>query len=117
MELNQDATYLLAGAAIGFTSSTVGAILDYLASRRRQVTNSDRKPGCMLPLSGLLGFIGLVVTILSFILSGKSRPSLLAGIGVVGSFSLTFIILTLGWLFITNRRARRTAGNNKKPTL
>lgn len=103
MNLSQETSYLLIGAFIGFSSSGIGALVDFLIARRNRNQDKEKLPGCILLVTGSLGFLGLLVTVTSFFLSGGLQLALLSGLGVLGGFTITFMILTLGWLLLADR--------------
>ncbi len=106
--MGPDTTHLLIGITVGFASAIIGAFVDYLVSRRRENRREARLPGCMFLVTGGLGFVGTIVIVASYFLTGWIRPALMAGIGVLGGFSLTFMALILTWLY-TNRYSPQDA--------
>ena len=55
-----------------------------------------------------LGFAGVVAALLSYLLARSLRPVIWAGMGVLGGFFISFVILALGWLFIVDPCERKT---------
>lgn len=100
-------TYLLIGGIIGFTSSTLGAIIDYSIAPRRENSEEEHLPGCMLLVSGTLGLIGLVVTLISFFLTKGFRPAVMTGIGVLAGFTIAFIVLIIAWFITADRETQQ----------
>lgn len=111
---NSNTTYLLIGVVVGCASSLIGAAVDYLIARRRKSDNERRLPGCMLLTTGGLGFVGLMVVTLSLIFTPSLLPAIFAGLGVLLGFSVTFFLLAFPWIFLTNRRSQKNAGNFEK---
>ncbi|MEJ2748610.1 MAG: hypothetical protein P8183_12005, partial [Anaerolineae bacterium] len=68
--MSQETLYLLIGALIGLSSSSIGALIDYLLTKRRNNQKESILPGCVLLVSGMLGVIGLCFTITTFFLTG-----------------------------------------------
>lgn len=74
-----------------------GASVDYLIARRRtQDRRTNGSPGCLLIVAGGLGFVGLIVTIASWLLSNSVRPAVVTGAGVMTGFFLGFAVLFVG---------------------
>ncbi len=110
--MSQDTIYLLIGSGVGFASATIGALIDYLISRRRNNIGKRQLPGCMMLLTtGVLGFIGVVVTIAFYFLTGQIRPAVMAGIGVLGSFLVMFVAITLIWIHVYQPALQKNSGS------
>ncbi|MCP5094566.1 MAG: hypothetical protein GY943_03315 [Chloroflexi bacterium] len=99
---------LLIGAGVGLISAIIGAIIDYrFISRNRKEQaelENGRLPGCIFLVSGSLGFLGIVVIFLSFLVESVKR-ALIAGLGVGLGFFVGFVIMMLVWFF-TQRKKR-----------
>jgi hypothetical protein len=102
MHLSQETLYLLIGALIGLSSSSIGALIDYLLTKKRNNQKESILPGCVLLVSGMLGLIGLCFTVTTFFLTGGLKLALLSGLGVLGGFTIAFMLLSLGWLLFAD---------------
>jgi len=89
----------LIGVVIGITSSICGALIDYLRLCRLDDPEQSGAPGCIYLVSGGLGFLGLVVIIISFIIQSVGR-AITAGIGVLFGFIISFLLLMVLWFFL-----------------
>jgi ABC-type transport system involved in multi-copper enzyme maturation permease subunit len=94
---------LLIGTGVGLSSAIVGAIIDYRISKKRNKEESEngRLPGCIFLVSGSLGFLGIIVIVLSFIAESVGR-AFTAGLGVGFGFFFGFVFM-MGMWFLTQR--------------
>jgi len=99
-----DWNILLLGAGIGFISAVLGGIIEYqIGSKRRE--GEGGLPSCMLLVTGGLGFIGILVTGISWLVGREWGLPLVAGIGVGIGFFLGFIILLAIWILLFSRKS------------
>jgi hypothetical protein len=106
MELNHPTLELLIGGGIGFISATIGALLQYRVSQRKKREDEDVLPGCMFLVMGTLGFIGVLMIVISFILTGSLTRALRPGVGVAAGFFSGFGLLVILWLLWSRARGR-----------
>lgn len=90
------------GLAVGFICAVVGAFIDAMLARRRPAEES-RLPGCILLVTGALGFTGVVVTVASLLLDGGLKRPFIVGSGVVAGFLGGFVILLGIWWLLSRR--------------
>jgi hypothetical protein len=87
----------LLGSGVGLFCSVIGAVVDYLRGRRRPAAAEDSAlPGCMMLMTGGLGFTGLVALVISMF-TGQVRRALWLGAGVGGGFLAGFLCLMGVW--------------------
>lgn len=103
MENGQPLMNILIGAGVGVISAFVGAVVQFRLSGRRGGEPSARLPGCVLLIIGALGFAGLAMFAASILLTGSLQVALLAGVGVLIGFFLSYVLIVATWL----ARARR----------
>ena len=103
MDMSQETAYFLIGALVGLCGSGIGALVDYFIAKRQSNKKERVLPGCIFLVTGSLGLIGLLFTTVAFLLTGGVRLALLSGLGVLGGFTVTFMLLTLGWLLFVDR--------------
>lgn len=92
----------LIGSGVGLFSAVLGGVLEFLISARREVGNG-RLPGCMLLVTGALGFAGVVVTLISWLFGHDLGRPLTAGLGVGLGFFGGFVLLLIFWLLFFGR--------------
>lgn len=93
----------LVGLTIGFTSSAIGAIIDYRAIQRKNEAEESHTPGCMLIMSGVLGWMGIVVVGISLFLQSLNR-ALIAGLGVFLGFFAGFLVMLVLWFILQRNK-------------
>ena len=98
-------SYFLTGAGLGVSTAVIGALIDWMRMRRLPDPNNGRLPGCLMLVMGALGFLGVVMIIATWILSGSPRIAIWAGVGVIAGFFLAFAFLAAIWLLGVYRRA------------
>ena len=97
----QDTSILFIGLGIGFATALIGGLIDYLISKSKNNSQkTNHLPGCMLYVAGVLGFLGIISIIVSFIMSGSIGPALVLGAGVLGGFYSGFALLIMGYLLV-----------------
>lgn len=111
MNLNLEWLAILTGLGIGLLSSIVGAALQYWALKRSSEI-TFRAPNLILPVSGLLGVMGLVAILLS-LATGWLRLALFTGIGVLSGFLLGFIIMVALWCALRRMLQHRHANSQR----
>lgn len=104
--MNPIKSYFFTGAGLGVATAVIGAAIDWMRMRRLPDPNDGRLPGCMMLAVGALGFLGVVMIIFTWILSGSPRIAIWAGLGVIVGFFLAFAFLAALWLLGVYRRAR-----------
>lgn len=95
-------TFLL-GGGIGLTSAIIGGMVEYQISSRSETANG-RLPGCMLLVTGGLGFTGIVVTLFSWFVGRDFTRPIVAGLGVGLGFFLGFLLLMVIWLLFFGQK-------------
>jgi hypothetical protein len=96
-------SYFLIGGAIGLVSAFIGALVDYLISRRRQIRETNGPPGCLILVTGGLGLTGVAVTVLSWFLTGSIWLAVITGFGVFSGFFVGFATLFIGSVLLNGR--------------
>lgn len=100
MNLTLEWTAILTGSGIGVLSSVLGAFLQYRALRQTPV-RKIKMPNLILPISGLLGVLGLGALLLSFC-TGWLRFALLMGVGVLSGFFIGVLLMIVA-VFLLRR--------------
>lgn len=113
---DQGIVFLAIGGLVGITSSVIAFFLENYISRRRKNPDESRLPGCVMMLSGWLGVTGLIVTGISYLLSGSIRQALLVGFGILAGHTITFGVLAMLWLIANRRRSQRQFSWGKMAT-
>lgn len=104
--LNENMQLLLIGVGIGLVSAVLGAVVDYFLSRRRRGEEDEAHlPGCMLLITGALGFVGLVALAASFLFYQTVWPAVWVGVGVMTGFFVGFSLLFLGAIWLAGRQS------------
>lgn len=104
--LDENIQLLLIGAGIGLVCAIFGAAIDYVVTRGRRAEDDEtRLPGCMLLMTGALGFMGLVTLSVSFVFYLTIWPAVWIGAGVMLGFFIGFSVLFLISVFIASRRS------------
>ena len=99
--LQLNSSLLSIGFGIGIGIAAIGGLVDYLLSaRKNNPQKTNRLPGCMLFVAGVLGLLGIISIIVSLIFSGGIAPALALGAGVLGGFYSGFALLIIGYLVI-----------------
>ncbi len=89
------------GFVVGAISAVVGALVEYLLARRRN-SDEERLPGCMIMMTGALGFVGIVSIVTGLVL-GELGRILWMGVGVGSGFVLGFLVLAGLWFLFLRR--------------
>ncbi len=89
------------GFVVGAVSAVIGALVEYLLARRRN-PEEERLPGCMLMMTGALGFTGVVLIVIGLFL-GQLGRTLSMGLGVGTGFVLSFLVLAGSWFLFLRR--------------
>lgn len=101
INLQLDTSLLFIGFGIGIAIAIIGGIIDYLLSNReRNPQKTNRLPGCMLYVAGILGFLGVISIIVSLIMSRSIGPAVVLGAGVLGGFYSGFSLMIIGYLVV-----------------
>lgn len=82
---------------MGLSSAFIGAAIDWLRMRRLPDPNNGRLPGCLMLMVGALGFLGLVMFMITWVI-GRPRISIISGAGVIVGFFLMFVLLAVIWV-------------------
>lgn len=90
MEANLEFSLFLSGSLIGLLCSVIATWADY---RRGASGFINNLPGCVLMMTGLLGFTGVISILLSLILTGSVRFALVIGLGVGVGFFTGFLVV------------------------
>ncbi len=93
----------LVGLTIGFTSSAIGAIVDYRVMQRKDTAEESHTPGCMLIMSGILGWVGIIVVGISLFLQSFNR-ALIVGTGVLLGFFAGFLVMLALWFILRRNK-------------
>lgn len=101
--LSENLNLLLIGAGIGLVCAVLGALVDLIVSRRR-ITEENHLPGCMLLMTGALGFVGVVMLGVSFLFYQTFLPAFWVGLGVMAGFFLGFTVLFFAAVLISSRK-------------
>jgi drug/metabolite transporter (DMT)-like permease len=90
------------GIGVGLLSAILGGVLEFSISQRRAEGNG-RLPGCMLLVTGALGFVGVMVTLVSWLFDHNLSRPLTTGLGVGIGFFGGFVLLMITWLLFFGR--------------
>ncbi len=93
----------LVGLTVGFTSSAIGAIVDYRIMQQKDDAEESHTPGCMLIMSGFLGWVGIIVVGVSLFLQSFNR-ALFAGLGVLLGFFAGFLVMLAFWFILQRNK-------------
>lgn len=97
----------LLGSGVGLICSVIGAIVDFRRTRARRGRSDEAGglPGCMLMMTGALGFTGVVALLIS-LFTGQLRRALWLGAGVGSGFVGGFLLLLGLWWALLRPRGR-----------
>lgn len=93
MNLSMEWSAILIGCCIGLLSSVLSMFLQYRALRQTPALKA-KMPSLVLPVSGLLGVLGLGALLLS-LFTGWLQFALLMGVGVLSGFCIGLILMIL----------------------
>ena len=93
------------GSGVGLVCSVLGAVVEYRRARQRSRAGEEARglPGCMVMVTGALGFAGIISLGVS-LFSGQLRRSLWMGAGVGSGFAAGFVLLMGLWWALLRRR-------------
>ena len=107
---DQQELQLLIGAAVGLIGAMTAGMLQYRIAIRNDDSRPRRLPGCLLLVSGWLGLVGLLVALVSLVLTGEMGPAIVPGMGVLAGFFVGSVAILCLWLLLhpgTVRNERR----------
>lgn len=93
------------GGGVGLICAVIGAVLEQRRWRSFSAPENDKRglPGCMPIMAGFLGFVGVVLLLISLFMGGISQ-TMAMGLGVGAGFIAGFVVLVGIWLLFTERR-------------
>jgi hypothetical protein len=101
--LSENLNMFMIGGGIGLVCAGLGAFVDFMVSRRRGA-EENHLPGCMLLMTGALGFVGVVMLGVSYLFYQTFSPAFWMGVGVMAGFFLGFTFLFFAALLISSRK-------------
>lgn len=101
--LSENLNLFMIGLGIGLVCAVVGALVDFMMARRRGA-EENHLPGCMLLMTGALGFVGVVMLGVSYLFYQTFLPAFWVGAGVMTGFFLGFTVLFFAALLISSRK-------------
>lgn len=113
MTFGSNSSLFLIGLLIGVSVALIGGLVEYVLHLRRSRVPLSGMPSCLLFTIGGLVLAGIAAIVTSLILTGAIWPALILGVGVMGGFYGTFMLLVGLWLLLESRDA---AADNPLPT-
>lgn len=90
------------GMIIGFAGSMLGAVIDYINSRRKK--SHVRNGSFILIIAGLVNSVaGITAIVYSIFETGNILMALALGLGVLVGFSIGFLFFAGIWIFLENK--------------
>jgi hypothetical protein len=95
-------TPFMIGLFIGFCGSLIGALIDFVNSRR---SKTDFNPGgLMIIVAGLINtLLGTAAIIYSLIVTGSIITAVIVGLGVLSGFAAGFLLIAGVWIWFGNK--------------